>query len=110
MIEKFDILANGEEIEMVVEAKDMNAAPRAASIKNNGISGLGRGRPVIGGNFAVVEGVILSSRHEIENEGDEEKRERGEEQHPSESVDLVGQGFRLLLTGALEHLVEFRLK
>lgn len=109
MFEKFDIFANGEEIEMMIEAKDMNAAPRATSIKYYSKSSLRRRQPMIGGNFAVVEGVVLSGRHEKENEGDEEESEGGEQQYPSESVDLVRHGFGRLLTGALEHLVKFQL-
>lgn len=70
MFEKFDILANGEEIEIMIKAKDMDTTPRATSIKNNSKRSLGRRRPVIRGNFAVVEGVILTGRHEIKNKGD----------------------------------------
>ena len=80
MFEKFDVLANRKEIEIMIEAKDMDATPRATSIKNYSKRGLRRRRrPVIRGNFAVVEGVILTSRHEIENKEDKEKRKRGEQ-------------------------------
>lgn len=55
----------------MIKAKDMDTTPRATSIENNSKRGLGRGRRLmIRGNFAVVERVILTGRHEIKNKSD----------------------------------------
>lgn len=77
--EKLEIFANVDEIHVPVEPEDVDAAAGATGIEDDGerIGGF-----AIGGNLPVREGVVLdglvggSGRHEVENERDDEERER----------------------------------
>lgn len=77
---------------MLVEAKDVDAATRATGVEDNGV---GLGGSGIRGNLPgaeFLEGLGgRSGRHQEEDKGDEEERDRYYQQHPSEAMDLVGK-------------------
>lgn len=115
MIEELEILADGEELEVVVEAEDVDAAAGAAGVKDHGIRGLGRQLAVVvvggdgGGQLAAS---APSSGHDVEDHGEEEERDRDDEEDAPVSVHFVGEGVVLGIAhadsssaGTLEHLV-----
>lgn len=91
--------------------EDMDAAARAASIEDNGVGATGF---FIGRNFPVDKGVVSNGlrggarRHHVEDEGDENERDRDHKQSPSKPVDLIGE--RLLATGTLQHFAGLELR
>lgn len=95
----------------MIEMEDVDAAAGAAGVEDDGV---GAGGFLDGGYFPVNEGVASdglvrdAGRHDVEDEGDEEKRDRHDEQRPPEPVDLVGEG--LLAAGALQHFAGLELR
>lgn len=107
LLEKLEILANGEEIEIVVEAEDVDAAAGAAGVEDDGVRlAGGGGSEDLGGDLAVGEGVVGGGArgHYVEDEGDEEERDGDDEEDAPVAVDLVGEG-GATTCGPLEHLV-----
>lgn len=112
--EELEILADGEKLEVVVEAEDVDAAAGAAGVKDHGIRGLGRQLAVvaIGGEGGGQLAASAAAGHDVEDHGEEEERDRDDEEDAPVSVHFVGEGVVLGIAhadsssaGTLEHLV-----
>lgn len=101
MKEKLEILADGKEIEVEVEREDMDAAAGAPCVEDHGERVLGRKLAA-----AEIGGRNLSG-HDVEDGGQEEKRDGDEEDETAVLVELVREGVTTPSSSArtLEHLV-----
>ena len=95
----------------MIEMGDVDATAGAAGVEDDGVGADGF---LFGGHFPVNEGVVSdglvggAGRHDVEDECDEEERDRDDEQCPAKPVDLVGEG--LLAAGALQHFAGLELR
>lgn len=91
--------------------EDVDAAAGAAGVEDDGVGSTGF---FLGRHFPANEGVVSGGliggarRHDVEDEGDEEERDRDHEESPSEPVDLIGE--RFLAAGALQHFARLELR
>lgn len=103
-----------DEIQVPIEAEDVDAATGAAGVEDDGEGG---------GSFvadlAVREGVVLhglaggGGRHGVEHERDEEERHRHHQKRTPEVVDLVGERLRRRRrgpAGAFQHFGGFEIQ
>lgn len=86
--EELDLVANVEQIEVGVEAEDVDAAPGAPGVENDGVLvGVEGAPPPAGGGGGGGGG----ARHEEEDEGDEGERGEYDEEDAAVAVEAVGE-------------------
>lgn len=112
--EKLEVLPDVDEIQVPIEAEDVDAATGAAGVEDDGEGG---------GSFvadlAVREGVVIhglaggGGRHGVEHERDEEERHCHHQKCSPEVVDLVGERIRRWQQepiGAFQHFGGFEIQ
>jgi hypothetical protein len=88
--EELDVGANVDEIQVGVEAEDVDAAAGAPRVEDDGVllraRGAGQGADLPGGGVGGGR-----ARHEEEHEGDERERREDDEQDAAVAVEAVGE-------------------
>lgn len=109
LYEELEFFANGEEIQIMIEAEHVDPTTRTTGIKNHGITlrilNTGRDFPAI--NLVFEDGIRRRwpSGHQNQNEQDQQQRNRNHQQHAPIPVDLVRKRLVLSATRSFNHLV-----